>query len=135
MPIYKDNAQNRKLKRVGMGYGTECSPCKVKKKEEPKKPKKKPKEKKSKIFTPAEMKGFEELDKIFKLNGELLGKIEDAPEGNEPNPFVKKFINELKNEYDGTQKWKSSYKRLYNKLIKIYNLKMAGRNSSGLWLY
>ena len=36
MPIYKDNAQNRKLKRVGMGYGKECSPCKVKKKEEPK---------------------------------------------------------------------------------------------------
>tara|TARA_R110000803_G_scaffold142794_1_gene209072 strand:+ start:83 stop:505 length:423 start_codon:yes stop_codon:yes gene_type:complete len=38
MPIYKDNAQNRKLKRVGMGYGKECSPCKVKKKEELKPP-------------------------------------------------------------------------------------------------
>ena len=32
MPIYKDTPQNRKLKRVGMGYGKECSPCKVKKK-------------------------------------------------------------------------------------------------------
>ena len=133
MPIYKDNAQNRRLKRVGMGYGKECSPCKVKKKEEPKKPKKKeepkkpkkkPKEKKSKIFTPAEMKGFEELDKIFKLNGELLGKIEDATKNNTARLFVKKNINELRNEYDGTEKWKSTYKRLYNKLIKIYNLKI-----------
>ena len=32
MPIYKDTPQNRKLKRVGMGYGKECSPCEVKKK-------------------------------------------------------------------------------------------------------
>ena len=43
MPIYKDTPQNRKLKRVGMGYGTECSPCEVKKKEDKKvKIKKKP---------------------------------------------------------------------------------------------
>ena len=32
MPVYKDNSQNRKMKRVGMGYGKECSPCKVKNK-------------------------------------------------------------------------------------------------------
>ena len=31
MPIYKDNKENRRLKRVGMGYGKECSPCKLKK--------------------------------------------------------------------------------------------------------
>tara|TARA_R110000822_G_scaffold37243_3_gene104380 strand:+ start:78 stop:881 length:804 start_codon:yes stop_codon:yes gene_type:complete len=30
MPVYKDTANNRKLDRVGMGYGKECSPCKVK---------------------------------------------------------------------------------------------------------
>ena len=36
MPLYKDNAQNKRLKRVGMGYGKECSPCKVKKKSAPK---------------------------------------------------------------------------------------------------
>ena len=32
MPIYKDNAQNRRLKRVGMSWGKECQPCKTKKK-------------------------------------------------------------------------------------------------------
>ena len=32
MPIYKDNANNRRLKRVGMGYGKECSPCEPKSK-------------------------------------------------------------------------------------------------------
>ena len=43
MAIYKDTPQNRKLKRVGMGYGKECSPCEVKKKEDKKvKIKKKP---------------------------------------------------------------------------------------------
>ena len=31
MPKYIDNAQNRRLKRVGMGYGKLCSPCEVKK--------------------------------------------------------------------------------------------------------
>ena len=32
MPIYKDNANNRRLKRVGKAYGKECQPCEVKKK-------------------------------------------------------------------------------------------------------
>ena len=32
MPLYKDNAENRRLKRVGMGWGKECSPCDKKKK-------------------------------------------------------------------------------------------------------
>ena len=32
MPIYKDNAQNRKLKRVGMSWGKACQPCATKKK-------------------------------------------------------------------------------------------------------
>ena len=36
MPVYKDTANNRKLKRVGMGYGKECSPCKIKEKSTPK---------------------------------------------------------------------------------------------------
>ena len=49
MPIYKDNAQNRRLKRVGMGYGKECSPCKVKKKSKKVKPQKKDKEEKGKL--------------------------------------------------------------------------------------
>ena len=40
MPKYIDNAQNRRLKRVGKGYGKECSPCKVKKKAPPMKIKK-----------------------------------------------------------------------------------------------
>ena len=31
MPLYKDNKENRRLKRVGMGYGKECSPCELKK--------------------------------------------------------------------------------------------------------
>ena len=46
MPFYKDTPQNRRLKRVGMGYGKECSPCKPKK-EAPKKeaPKSTPKPK------------------------------------------------------------------------------------------
>tara|TARA_R110000851_G_scaffold281384_1_gene434830 strand:+ start:112 stop:642 length:531 start_codon:yes stop_codon:yes gene_type:complete len=70
MPIYKDNANNRRLKRVGMGYGKECSPCKPKsksaskpapapkpvKKASPPKPVKKPKKafktpKKGEIFS------------------------------------------------------------------------------------
>ena len=60
MPIYKDNAQNRKLKRVGMGYGTECSPCKPKKKKKPKKkeePKKIPKNLKESIEDGSELEG------------------------------------------------------------------------------
>ena len=60
MPIYKDNAQNRRLKRVGMGYGTECSPCKPKKKKEPKKkeePKKIPKNLKESIEDGSELEG------------------------------------------------------------------------------
>tara|TARA_R110000851_G_scaffold214368_1_gene367034 strand:+ start:243 stop:791 length:549 start_codon:yes stop_codon:yes gene_type:complete len=32
MPLYKDNANNRRLKRVGKGYGKECSPCEPKSK-------------------------------------------------------------------------------------------------------
>ncbi len=37
MPKYKDNAQNRKLNRVGKYWGTECSPCEAKKASSPKK--------------------------------------------------------------------------------------------------
>ena len=32
MPIYKDNAENRRLKRVGMSWGKACQPCKTNKK-------------------------------------------------------------------------------------------------------
>ena len=32
MPVYKDNAENRRLKRVGMSWGKACQPCKTKKK-------------------------------------------------------------------------------------------------------
>ena len=42
MPIYKNNAQNRRLKRVGMGYGKSCAPCEVKKGNAPPKKAKKP---------------------------------------------------------------------------------------------
>ena len=61
MPLYKDNAQNKRLKRVGMGYGKECSPCKPKsqnkkdkeikppKKDKKIKPPKKDKEEKGKL--------------------------------------------------------------------------------------
>lgn len=74
MAIYKDNAQNRKLKRVGMGYGKECSPCKVKKKEEPKKKKL---EKKKPIKKKSEPKPDLKPDNNVKLNI-LLGYGSDG---------------------------------------------------------
>ena len=48
MPIYKDNAQNRRLKRVGKSWGKECQPCETKKKTSA--PKSKPATKKEKEY-------------------------------------------------------------------------------------
>ena len=102
MPIYKDNAQNRKLKRVGMGYGTECSPCKVKKKEEPEK-----KEKPEKKEEPEKLNlkstqiqinknKYKNPEEFFK---EYRDKGFDVPEDNDGGTWFNKNFKDPKKKF------------------------------------
>jgi hypothetical protein len=86
--------------------------------------------KKKNVLTPAQRKGFEELDHICKLNGELICKMEQPLKNVSARLYVKKYIDELRCEYEGSSNWKSGYKRLYNKLIKFYNNTMLANTTT-----
>jgi hypothetical protein len=53
------------------------------------------------IFTPFEIKGYDQLDTIFKLNGELKNSIGQARKNTTKGLYVKHWMNELRCEYDG----------------------------------
>jgi len=79
-----------------------------------------------KVFSKSEITGFKELGTIFKVG--IVDKLLKAITNNTARLYVKKYINELRNVYDASAKWKSGYKTLYNKLIKAYNTKILKKS-------
>mgnify|MGYP003652888701 CR=1 FL=1 len=93
MPIYKDTPQNRRLKRVGMGYGKECSPCEVKKKESSPKPKPAPKKVAPKKES-AELRKLKGKYKYFK--GESVAEFKKEMTAQYNEQFKGKSLEEYK---------------------------------------
>ena len=141
MPIYKDNAQNRRLKRVGMGYGTECSPCKVKKKEEPKKPKKpkkpkepkepkKPKKKEGNDSEDTIRQGWKKYFKLLEENKIILSKNKISGSFGNSYNFHKNNTDVKIGYRDNFNTWKVEYKILKKKIKELKSKKKDKKKKS-----
>tara|TARA_A100000171_G_C2138793_1_gene152753 strand:- start:970 stop:2070 length:1101 start_codon:yes stop_codon:yes gene_type:complete len=86
--------------------------------------KEEPKKKSSSKFTSLEENSFMEIDKDLKLNDKLKNALNNFENSADQRKYIKKQIDEYRNEFDGTSKWKSGGEKIYKKALSTYNKKI-----------
>ena len=86
--------------------------------------KKEPKKKSSSKFTSLEENSFMEIDKDLKLNDKLKNALNNFENSADQRKYIKKQIDEYRNQFDGTSKWKSGGEKIYKKALSTFNKKI-----------